>query len=131
MSRMPGSRTACRASGYRLSGAGLVVGSLIDPDRIANAHIRIHALEGRLFRGVIESAADAAHLQSWIWRERDLYGFAAEHLRRPERVVRTTLTALGRTTGGPWRAEDKSAALAAWLVLVGVGARGAKHRART
>jgi hypothetical protein len=37
-------------AGHPPTGAGLVVGSMIDPDRIANAHIRIHALEGRLFR---------------------------------------------------------------------------------
>jgi hypothetical protein len=28
-----------------------VVGGLIDPERIANAHLRVHALEGRGRRG--------------------------------------------------------------------------------
>jgi hypothetical protein len=36
-------------SGVRPRAAGLVVGSVIDPNRIGNPHIRAHALEGALF----------------------------------------------------------------------------------
>ena len=46
-----------QAAAYDVRGVGLVVGSLIDPANIANDHIRIHALEGQLFRGVVEKAA--------------------------------------------------------------------------
>ena len=42
-----------QAGEHNLYGAGMVVGSLIDPKTIANDHIRIHALEGQLFRGVV------------------------------------------------------------------------------
>ena len=35
--------------------AGLVVGSLIDPARIGNPHVRAHASEGKLFREIVES----------------------------------------------------------------------------
>src|SRR5438552_344793 len=44
----------CRDRGWILRGAGLVVGSLIEPGTITNLHIRAHALEGRLFRTVLE-----------------------------------------------------------------------------
>jgi len=104
-------------AGYRLRGLGVVVGSLIDPNGIANAHIRIHALEGRLFRRVVEEAAAERHLPCSTWRERDLYGVAARVLRQQESHLRRVLKACGETTGGPWRAEQKAAALAAWLVL--------------
>lgn len=106
-----------RAGGFRLSGTGMVVGSTVDPDTLGSSHVRIHALEGRLFRGVIEDVAVRSGLECSIWRERDLYGFAAGVLKHPESKLRAEIAELGRTTSGPWRAEQKAAALAAWLVL--------------
>jgi hypothetical protein len=38
----------------RIRRAALVVGSQIDPAKIANPHIRAHALEGWLFRSVVD-----------------------------------------------------------------------------
>ena len=102
---------------YRLVGAGLVVGSLIDPHTIANPHIRIHALEGQLFRQCIEAGARACDIPTTTWRERDLYSHAAGALRRSETAIRATLTAIGRPVTGGWRSEHKAAAVAAWLVL--------------
>ncbi len=107
----------CQGAGYTVRGVGLVVGSLIDPREIANEHIRIHAFEGQLFRGVVEEAVDRSGLPCALWRERDLYQAASGILKRPEQALRVTLAALGRNTEGSWRAEHKSAALAAWLVL--------------
>jgi hypothetical protein len=104
---------------HELRGAGVVVGSLIDPARIGNEHIRIHALEGRLFRGVVEDTVARHQLACSIWRERDLYGFATRMFKQPEEELRATVAALGRGLPGAWRAEQKTAALAAWLVLAG------------
>ena len=112
-----------RGAGYRLRGAGIVVGSLVDPDTIGNDHIRIHALEGQLFRRVVEDAATRCRLTPSIWRERDLFGTAAAALQRSEQELREKLTALGTMMEGSWRAEQKTATLAAWLVLAGL-ARG-------
>lgn len=108
---------AYRADGYALRGAAIVAGSLIDPDRIANDHIRIHALEGRLFRSIVEKAAERNGLRSLVCRERDLYVLAAERLHRSIEDLRAAVAGLGRGAAGPWRAEHKSAALAAWLLL--------------
>lgn len=108
-------------TGHALTGAGLVVGSLNDPGRIANQHIRIHALEGQLFREVVEQALAAGGLECSVWRERDLYAAAAKLLRDTEPQIRSTVTALGREIDGPWRAEQKAAAVAAWLVLAADG----------
>ena len=105
--------------GHRLRGVGVVVGSLIDPASLGNSHVRIHALEGRLFRRVIEDGAEQSRLKYSIWRERDVYSVAAESLRRPEARIRATVTALGKSVDGSWRAEQKAATLAAWLVLAG------------
>jgi hypothetical protein len=102
---------------HRLAGAGVVVGSTIDPAQIANDHIRIHALEGRLFRTIVEDAAGRAGLRCFTWRERDLYGLAATALSRSADRLRAQLAERPRGASGPWRAEQKAAALAAWLVL--------------
>lgn len=104
-------------AGREFTGAGIVVGSLIDPAQIANDHIRIHALEGQLFRGIVKAAADRREVASFIWRERDIYGSAANQLRRSESAVRQAVAEFGRSVEGPWRAEHKAAALAAWLVI--------------
>ena len=108
-----------QAAGYDVRGVGLVVGSLIDPGEIANDHIRIHALEGQLFRGVLEKAASRHGMPCSIWRERDLAGAAQALLKRTEPALRDTIAALGRGVDGPWRSEQKRAALAGWLVLAG------------
>lgn len=103
--------------GRRFDAAGIVVGSLIDPAQIANDHIRIHALEGQLFRGIVKAATDRRQVPSSIWRERDIYALAATRLKRSEPDLRQTIAGWGRSLGGPWRAEHKAAALAAWLVI--------------
>lgn len=106
-------------AGHEIRGVGIVVGSLIDPERIANAHIRIHALEGRLFRRVVEEGAARSGLACATWLERDLYARAGEALGLSEAALRAKAADLGRGIAGPWRAEQKVAALAAWLVLAG------------
>ena len=108
-----------QTAGHTVRGAGIVVGSLIDPASIGNDHIRIHALEGQLFRRVVEDAAGRSGVPGSIWRERDLYEVAVGVFKRPERALRNALAALGQGVEGSWRAERKAAALAAWLVLAG------------
>ena len=115
------------AAGYAVRGAGVVVGSLIDPAGIANDHIRIHALEGQLFRGVVQDAAVRSRLPCFVWRERDLPELAGDRLKLPEKSMRNALTTLGHDVAGPWRAEQKAAALAAWLVMAGRAPRSQRQ----
>lgn len=103
-------------SGRRIR-AGLVVGSLIDPQQVANPHIRAHASEGRLFRTVVEDALRAYDVPCTIFLEKQLATTAAAALHRNELAIKRTLAALGKAVGGPWRADDKAAAIAAWLSL--------------
>ena len=100
-----------------VTAAGVVVGSLIDPKTIGNDHIRIHAMEGQLFREVLIDGAERNGVKCSVWRERDLYGAAEKQLKSAETVLRKKLTALGEDAPDGWRAEHKAAALAAWLVL--------------
>src|SRR5262249_3663470 len=68
----------CRGLVRGLRGAGLVVGSDADPERIANQHIRAHASEGRLFRRVVQEAAEQEGLRCSIWVEKSVH-LAASH----------------------------------------------------
>jgi hypothetical protein len=106
-----------RKAGYRISAAALVVGSDIDPARITNPHIRAHALEGRLFRTVVEDAVRSCGLPCSAIIERNIYMHGAKILKRPERELKGMVAELGRQLGGSWRADDKTACLAAWLAL--------------
>ena len=106
-----------RRQGRRVRRVALVVGSLIDPARIGNDHIRAHALEGRLFRTALEGAARAARLPCTTLVERSLYETAAARLKRPPGALRRAVTDLGGARRGPWRADEKAATLAAWLAL--------------
>jgi hypothetical protein len=103
--------------GYAIGRAALVVGSQVDPDSIANAHIRAHAFEGQLFRSVLEETLQANRIRTEILIERDAYAQSATKLKESNENVRRVIGNFGRAAQGPWRAEQKLAALAAWLAL--------------
>jgi hypothetical protein len=102
--------------GRRCRGA-LVVGSVIDPARVGNLHIRAHASEGRLFRTVLERALKERGVPCSVFVEKSLGGQAAKALARPQDQIRKVVGRLGDRIDGPWRAEEKAAATAAWMVL--------------
>ena len=106
-----------RQKGYRIRRAALVVGSQIDPDSIANDHIRAHAFEGRLFRSVLEEALHTCDVRTEILIERNAYAQGAAKLKESNDNIRGVIQDFGRGAQGPWRAEQKLAALAAWLAL--------------
>ena len=108
---------SCREKGSAISRAALVVGSQIDPASIANPHIRAHALEGQLFRSVLEEALQAQRIRTEVFVERDAYAQAAVKLKESNENVRRVIQHFGRAAQGPWRAEQKLAALGAWLAL--------------
>jgi len=97
--------------------AGLVVGSVIDPEKVGNPHIRAHASEGRLFRTVLEDELTSRGVRCEVIVEKQLPARSAAGLRRPARDVTRTLNAFGKALGSPWRADEKAAATAAWLAL--------------
>lgn len=106
-----------RQKGYAIRRAALVVGSQVDPDSIANAHIRAHAFEGQLFRSVLGEALQACRIRTDILVERNAYAQAATELKDSNDNVQRMIRDFGRVAQGPWRAEQKLAALAAWLTL--------------
>ncbi len=111
-------RAGYRPNGYSIRRAALVVGSRIDPASIANLHIRAHALEGQLFRSVLQESLHAHRILSDVLIERDAYARAAVQLKQSNQNVRRVIQKFGQDTEAPWRAEQKLAAVAAWVALV-------------
>ena len=106
-----------RAAGHAPVRARVVVGSVGDPATIANDHIRAHAEEGRLFRLVVEEGLDRCGIAATVTAEKHLLAPGAKALGMPLPRLKARLAGLGRGLTGGWRAEDKAAALAAWLLL--------------
>src|SRR5204862_3211556 len=86
--------------------AGLVVGSLIDPEKVGNPHIRAHANEGRLFRTVLEEALRAHGITCEVIVEKHLAAKATAQLRRRAAEINKTVAGFGKTVGSPWRADE-------------------------
>jgi hypothetical protein len=89
-----------RGKRYTVKYASLVVGSQIDPDSIANPHIRAHAFEGQLFRFVIEEALQTHRIRTDILIERDAYRQAAAKLKQLNENVRACFTESRPRHGG-------------------------------
>ncbi len=106
-----------RVKCHSLVGVAIVVGSDVDPSTIRSDHIRAHASEGRLFRVVIEKAARQSGLTPSVFVEKLLYARASQVIRQPEARLKAQVTALGKGIDGAWRSEEKTATLAAWMLL--------------
>ena len=102
---------------YGVRGAALVVGSLVDPTTLHNEHIRAHGLEGQLFRTVLEETFRARKISCEAFLEKGAYETAAGMLRRAPAQIKRAVAGLGESHEGTWRAEEKLAALAAWMAL--------------
>jgi len=101
----------------RCRGAALVVGSTIDPATVGNPHIRAHANEGRLFRTVLADALREHGIDCAVVVEKTLAVQAVKTIGRSEREIKKIVGAFGGALEGPWRADEKAAATAAWMAL--------------
>jgi hypothetical protein len=107
------------SKGMRVCGVGIVGAKDRDLARIGNYHIRAHAAEGILFRRVLDLAAEANGLKRRTFSDRELDQTTATELGAQSAGLKRKLNDLGRTLDPPWRADEKQAATAAWLVLHG------------
>jgi hypothetical protein len=69
---------------------------------------------------VLQVGAEANDLPSAIHSERGIEAAAAASLGVPLGDMRARLAEIGRVLGTPWRADEKAAAMAAWIGLTGV-----------
>src|SRR5215831_19467948 len=98
----------------RVKGVGVVGSPDRDLERIGNRHMRAHAAEGILFRRVLEVAARQHEIRCRSLSDRNIKEVAAIEL---DQSPDSFLTLIGRLAGKPWRADERAAALAAWLML--------------
>ena len=102
-------RAVCILDSSGRSGASL--------EAILASHALIHTAEGHHFRAALAQAAAAGGLTVTRVASRELSARAQVILGRTERQLGEAVTALGRGLGAPWGADQKSAALLAWLLL--------------
>jgi len=109
-----------RTKRLKIAGVGIVGAPDRDLARIGNPHIRAHAAEGVLFRRVLDLAAQSNGLKWQMFSDRNFDEAMAEKLGAKHSRVKQSLSELGRSISPPWRADEKQAAMAAWLVLSGL-----------
>ncbi len=102
---------------YEVRGAALVVGSLVDPATLHNEHIRAHGLEGQLFRTALEGALHKHEIPCMVLLEKTAYTTASLALRKSTEETKNWIADIGESHEGSGRAEQKLAALAAWMAL--------------
>lgn len=110
---------------------GVVLSSarpLLSIEEALSSHAMKHAAEGQLYRQALIDAATGLGLHVSAVPERDLPDIAAGALGMSAHVVRGRVGDLGRDLKPPWAADQKTAALVAWLALASRSAK--KHAGR-
>ncbi|MBI2619072.1 MAG: hypothetical protein HYW57_03230 [Ignavibacteriales bacterium] len=107
-----------RREGQKVRTAALVVGSLTDPMSIGNLHIRAHAFEGQTFRTALAGALGSHGILTVVMLERNIYSEASAILHVAPSQLKKTLLRIGASQK-PWSANEKMAALSAWIALAG------------
>jgi len=105
---------------YRLAGSAVILasGRALPPlSKILGSHTAIHAAEGEFFREVFSKACEDLELAVTGIRERDLQERANTTFGKATAGMQHQLSRFGRSLGPPWTADQKTAALAALIVL--------------
>jgi hypothetical protein len=105
------------SKGCRIGAVGVVGSPDRNLERIGNSHIRAHAAEGILYRHVLEVAAAEHKLRCRSLSDRNIEGLTVSELERNPQQIKAALAKIGQSAGRPWRADERAAAMAAWLVL--------------
>jgi hypothetical protein len=105
----------CRVVG---SAVLLASGRALPPlAKILAAHPLIHTAEGEFYREVFTQACRALQISVTGIRERDLKDRVDAAFGKAGARIRQQISTFGRTLGPPWTQDQKTAALAALLVL--------------
>ena len=106
--------------GHRAVGMGILDSmgrKVTELEAILASHALIHSADGDHFRNALASAAARCRLPVVRIPARDLGAGAAAQIGLSLEDMQQTLKELGRDVGPPWGADQKAAALLAWLVL--------------
>jgi hypothetical protein len=106
--------------GFQVTSVGIVESSGRKGSSLASilaSHALIHTADGDHFRKALATAAGRSDLPVSRVPARDLEGEAVARLGRPAPRLQEAVKELGRQVGPPWGADQKMAALLAWLLL--------------
>jgi hypothetical protein len=120
---------ALESAGQRPTRAALLVGKgrlAASLERILASHAQIHVAEGLAVRDSIARALETLGVTVIRIPESSLLADAERELRIDQRQVERWLAAAKPELGGPWRKEQRTAALAARLALE-AGHRGGRE----
>jgi hypothetical protein len=105
---------------YRVVGSGVLLASgrpLPLLSRILASHALIHAAEGEFFREAFSKACEGLDLSVTGFQERDLNERVQTTFGKATTRIWQEVSTLGRSLGPPWTKDQKTATLAALLVL--------------
>jgi hypothetical protein len=111
---------------YRVIGAAVLLASgrpLPPLPKILASHALIHAAEGEFFREVFSTACEGLELPLTGTRERDLDERVRTTFGKAATRILQQVSTMGRSLGPPWTQDQKTAALAALVVLAGKAPR--------
>jgi hypothetical protein len=109
-----------RALGHEPRTAGILQAAGRPPKdlgAILSSHALIHAADGEHFRDVLAHAGERVGLPVTRVVERELVGRAGIALRKRPADLQREVASWGRPLGPPWTADQKLAALLAWMLL--------------
>jgi hypothetical protein len=109
-----------RGREYRVAGFAILLASgrpLPALAKILASHALIHAAEGEFFRKAFSKACEGLDLSVTGFRERDLDECVQTTFGKGAARVEQRVSTLGKSLGPPWTADQKTAALAALIVL--------------
>jgi hypothetical protein len=90
---------------------------LPDLQAILASHALIHTAEGEFFRQAFRSAFEKLRIPATGIRARDLTDCALQAFGKAASAIQKRIDGLGRSIGPPWTKDEKTAALAAAIVL--------------
>jgi hypothetical protein len=105
---------------YRVVGSAVLLASgrpLPPLSKILISHALIHAAEGEFFREAFSKACKSLGLSVTGFRERDLDECVQTTFGKAAPRMRQQISTLGRSLGPPWTKDQKTAALAALVLL--------------
>jgi hypothetical protein len=105
---------------YRVVGCGMLLasGRALPPlPNILASHALIHTAEGEFFRKIVREACEHCGVSVVSFRERELDDRANSTFGKAVVRVRERISSLGKTVGSPWTQDEKTAALAALMVV--------------
>jgi hypothetical protein len=109
-----------RERDFKAVGSAILLSSarpLPDLDAILGSHALIHTAEGEFFRQAFRRSLQLLQIPVTGIRERDLEQRSQAVFGKNASPVRERIDALGRSLGPPWTVDEKTAALAAAIVL--------------